>query len=154
MHSTGLLSRCQRLPLSLWTTRAIASVKSRRGSASSMALSPFGLDAIDQRLPAGGLALGVLHEVASGGYGALGGAAAALFTAGIMTRIGGQILWCMTRRDRPAPALAQAGLHPDRVIYAEVGDEKSLLACVEEGLRHGGLGGVVGEIARLSMPVS
>ena len=34
-----------------------------------------------------------------------------------------------------APALAQAGLPPDRVIYVEAGDEKSVLICFEEGLR-------------------
>jgi protein ImuA len=33
-----------------------------------------------------------------------------------------------------APALAQAGLMPDRVIYVEAGDEKSVLICFEEGL--------------------
>ena len=112
---------------------------------------PFGLDAIDHRLPTRGLALGALHEVAGGGNGAVHGAAAALFTAGIMARTTGQILWCVTRRDLFAPAIAQAGLHPARVTYAEVGDEESVLACCEEGLRHGGLGGVVGEVAKLSM---
>ena len=43
---------------------------------------PFGLKAIDQHLPGGGLALGALHEVAGGGHGAIDGAAAALFAAG------------------------------------------------------------------------
>ena len=114
----------------------------------------FGVAEIDARLPQGGLALGALHEVAGGGNGAVHGAAAALFTAGIMARTTGKILWCVTRRDLFAPALAQAGLHPDRVIYAEVGDEKSVLACFEEGLRHGGMAGVVGEVAKLSMTVS
>ena len=114
----------------------------------------FGVDAIDTRLPQGGLARGALHEVAGGGNGAVHGAAAALFAAGIMARIPGKILWCVTRRDLFAPAMAQAGLHPDRVIYAEVGDEKSVLACFEEGLRHGGMAGVVGEVAKLSMTAS
>jgi protein ImuA len=114
----------------------------------------FGVEAIDSRLPRGGLALGALHEIAGGGNGAVDGAAAALFAAGIMARTTGKILWCVTRRDLFAPALAQAGLHPDRVIYAEVGDEKSVLACFEEGLRHGGMAGVVGEVAKLSMTAS
>jgi protein ImuA len=114
----------------------------------------FGVDEIDTRLPRGGLALGALHEIAGGGNGAIDGAAAALFAAGIMARTTGKILWCVTRRDLFAPALAQAGLHPDRVIYAEVGDEKSVLACFEEGLRHGGMAGVVGEVAKLSMTAS
>lgn len=115
---------------------------------------PFGVGELDTRLPGGGLARGALHEVAGGGNGAVHGAAAALFAAGIMARTTGKILWCVTRRDLFAPAMAQAGLHPDRVIYAEVGDEKSVLACFEEGLRHGGMAGVVGEVAKLSMTAS
>ncbi|WMT92929.1 ImuA family protein [Pelagibacterium sp. H642] len=115
---------------------------------------PFALAAIDQRLPGGGLALGALHEVAGGGNGAVDGAAAAHFTAGIGARTKGRVLWCVTRQDLFAPALEQAGLAPDRVIYVETGDEKTLLACMEEGLRHGGMGAVVGEVSRLSMTAS
>jgi protein ImuA len=63
-------------------------------------------------------------------------------------------LWCITRPDLFAPALAQAGLKPDRVIYVEAGDDKTILACMEEGIRHGGLGAVVGEVARLTMTAS
>ncbi len=112
---------------------------------------PFGLAAMDARLPGGGLALGALHEVAGGGNGALDGAAAALFAAGIMARTKGQVLWCVIRQDLFAPAIAQAGLAADRVIYVEAGDDKTVLACFEEGLRHGGLGGVVAEIGKLTM---
>lgn len=115
---------------------------------------PFGMTEIDRRLPGGGLALGGLHEVAGGGNGAVDGAAAALFAAGIAARTRGKVLWVVTRRDLFAPALAQAGLHPDRLIHVEAGDEQALLACFEEGLRHGGPGAVVAETARLSMPVS
>lgn len=115
---------------------------------------PFGIDVIDRVLPGGGLALGALHEVAGGGNGAIDGAAAALFAAGIAARTKGKVLWCVTRQDLFAPALAQAGLLPGRVIYLEAGDDKSLLACFEEGLRHGGLGAVVAEVARLSMTAS
>jgi hypothetical protein len=114
----------------------------------------FGIKAIDRHLPGAGLALGALHEVAGGGHGAIDGAAAALFTAGIAARTRGKVLWCITRPDLFAPALAQAGLIPDRVIYVEAGDEKSVLVCFEEGLRHGGFGAVVAEVARLSMTAS
>jgi protein ImuA len=86
---------------------------------------PFGIKAIDRHLPGGGLARGALHEVAGGGNGAINGAAAALLTAGIAARTRG----CL-------------------------GDEKSVLICFEEGLRHGGLGAVVAEVARLSMTAS
>jgi protein ImuA len=115
---------------------------------------PFGIKEIDRHLPGGGLALGALHEVAGGGNGAINGAAAAIFAAGIAARAGGKVLWCITRPDLFAPALAQAGLVPDRVIYVEAGDEKAVLACFEEGLRHGGLGAVVAEAGRLSMTAS
>ena len=124
------------------------------GARHRRAVLPFGIEAIDGHLPEGGLALGALHEVAGGGNGAIDGAAAALFAAGIAARTKGRVLWCVTRQDLFAPALAHAGLAPDRLIYVEAGDEKSVLACCEEGLRHSGLGAVVAEIARLSMTAS
>jgi protein ImuA len=111
---------------------------------------PFGVAAIDARLPQGGLATGALHEIAGG----LHGAEAVLFVAGVLARLEGPVLWCLRARDLFAPALAGAGLHPDRVIYAAGGDEKTVLLCLEEGLRHRGLAGVVGEVARLSMTAS
>ncbi|THK37047.1 damage-inducible protein [Ensifer sp. MPMI2T] len=115
---------------------------------------PFGITEVDLRLPGGGLTLGALHEVAGGGNGAVDGAAAALFVAGIAARTRGKVLWVITRPDLFAPALAQAGLPPDRVIYVEAGNDKTVLACLEEGLRHGGLGAAVGEVARLDMTAS
>jgi protein ImuA len=130
------------------------------GARRRRAVLPFGIPAIDGRLPDGGLALGALHEVAGGGNGAVDGAAAALFAAGIAARTRGRVLWCVTRQDLFAPAIAQAGLAPDRVIYVDAGDEKTVLACFEEGLREhsgghrGGLGAVIGEVARLSMTAS
>src|SRR5262252_7633041 len=124
------------------------------GARHRRAVLPFGIKAIDERLPDGGLALGALHEVAGGGNGAVDGAAAALFAAGIAARTRGQVLWCVTRQDLFAPALAQAGLAADRVIYIEAGDEKSVLACFEEALRYRKLGAVVAEVAHLSMTAS
>lgn len=115
---------------------------------------PFGVEVVDRKLPGGGLLLGALHEVAGGAEGAVDGAAPALFAAGIAARTRGQVLWCVTRNDLFAPALHQAGLAPDRVIYFAGGDEKGVLAAFEEGLRHGSLGAVVGEVSRLSMTAS
>lgn len=115
---------------------------------------PFGVVPIDEVLPGGGLTVGALHEVAGGGNGAADGAAAALFAAGIAARTKGKVLWCVTRQDLFAPAVAKAGLLPGRVIYVEALDEKSVLDCFEEGLRHAGLGAVVAEVARLSMTSS
>ncbi len=42
------------------------------------------------------------------------------------------MLWSLTRADLFAPAMAQAGLIPDRVIYVEAGDDKAVLACMED----------------------
>lgn len=115
---------------------------------------PFDVWEIDRMLPENGLVLGALHEVAGGGNGAVDGAAAALFAAGVAARTRGKVLWCVTRQDLFSPAVAQAGLAPDRVIFVEAGDDKALLACFEEALRHGGLGAVVAEVTRLSMTAS
>lgn len=115
---------------------------------------PFGISAIDNWLPGGGLALGALHEVAGGGNGAIDGAAAALFAAGIAARTKGPVLWCVGRPDLFAPALAQAGLKSNRVIYMEAGDEKTALACLEESLRHGGLGAAIADVSKLTMTAS
>jgi protein ImuA len=124
------------------------------GARSAGPVHSFGLTAVDSRLPGGGLSIGALHEVAGGGNGAVDGAAAALFVAGVAARLKGKTLWCLTRPDLFAPAIAQVGLGPDRVIYAEAGDEKNVLSCFEEGLRHGGLSCVVAELAQLSMTAS
>lgn len=124
------------------------------GAGRPRAALPFGLAALDRLLPGGGLALGCLHEVAGGGAEAVDDAAAALFVAGIAARTKGKVLWVVTRADLFAPGIAQAGLAPGRVIHVEAGDDRALLACFEEGLRHGGLGAVVAETARLSMTAS
>jgi protein ImuA len=124
------------------------------GERQAYGVLPFGVAAMDGRLPGGGLALGALHEVAGGGPGAVDGASAALFAAGVMARLDGQVLWCVTRTDLFAPALHLVGLSADRVIYFEAGDEKALLGAFEEGLRHGSLAGVVAEVPRLAMTAS
>jgi protein ImuA len=107
---------------------------------------PFGPAEIDAALPGGGLPLGALHELAGTGADLEHGAAAALFAAGILARIPGPVLGALARRDLFAPGLAGAGLHPDRVIYAETGRRETLLI-MEEGLRHRGLAGVVAELS-------
>lgn len=115
---------------------------------------PFGIEPIDRHLPGGGLALGSLHEVAGGGNGALDGAAAALFVAGIAARTKGKVFWCVTQRDLFMPGIVQAGLCNNRVVMVECRDEKGVLDCFEEALRCRGIGAVIGEVARLPMTAS
>jgi protein ImuA len=121
------------------------------GVAKKAGCLPFGVPEIDAVLPGGGLAYGALHEFAGGGSGTVDGAAAALFAAGVAARTKGKIVWCLTRPDLFMPALAQAGLHPDRVIFVEAGREEDVLASMEEALSYGRLGAVVGELVRLPM---
>ena len=116
---------------------------------------PFGVAAVDARLPGGGLALGALHEVGGGGADIEHGAAAALLIAGILARRPGPVLWLLERPDLFAPALDAAGLRADRVIYAEAGKPAAVLQGMEEGLRHPGLAGVAGELSgRLTLTAS
>ncbi len=131
----------------------IARLEARDPSRASAVL-PFGVGTMDAGLPGGGLVLASLHEVAGGGSDVVHGTAAALFAAGILARLEGMVLWCLTRPDLFAPALQQAGLDPDRVIYVEAGDDVGVMSCAEEGLRHGGLVAVVAEVAKLPMTAS
>jgi protein ImuA len=118
------------------------------------AFLPFGVAAVDKHLPGSGLALGAVHEFMEAGAASEHSACATLFVAGILARLKGPVLWCLKSRDLFAPALASVGLHPDRVIYAETRRESEILPAVEEGLRHRGLAGVVGEVARLGLTPS
>ncbi len=113
---------------------------------------PFGIEVLDSRLANGGLRLDALHEVAGAGEDMADDCAATLFMAGIAARAWGPVLWVVRRRDLFAPGLYQAGLAPGRLIYAEAADDAELLALMEEGLRHRGLGAVVGEVKRAAMP--
>lgn len=115
---------------------------------------PFGIAAVDNHLPRGGLARGALHEVVEAGPAAEFAGSATLFAAGIAARLKGPVLWCLTRRDLFAPGLASAGLLPSRVIYAEAGRDRDVLPLIEEGLRERGLAAVIGEVTRLTLTAS
>lgn len=137
----------------------MASVRARvaeieQAGAVGRGVLPFGIAALDQRLPGGGLACGRLHEVAGCAAGAVDGAVAGAFAAGIATRTTGSVVWCVTRPDLFPPGIAAAGLGPDRVILVTAGDDRAVLATMEEALRTPGIGAVVGEVGRLSMTAS
>lgn len=115
---------------------------------------PFGIAAVDRRLAGDGLAADALHEMAGAAPGLADEAAATLFAASVAARRAGEegtVLWALSRRDLFAPGLAQAGLAPGRLLYAECRRDEEVLAVMEEGLRHGGLAAVVGEIGRAGM---
>ena len=118
------------------------------------AVLPFGVDDLDARLAGGGLADAGVHEAAAASGGYSDDAAATLFLAGIAARRAGRrgtVLWVVARRDLFAPGLAQAGLDPSKLLVAETGRDADVLAVMEEGLRHGALAAVVGEIGRAGL---
>jgi protein ImuA len=123
--------------------------------ANDSAILPFGIDALDGRLADGGLALGGLHEVTAATTALSDDAAATLFTVGIAARAaartGRRVLWALTRFDLYAPGLEQAGLDPATLLFVEVREDKDVLAVMEDGLRHGGVAAVVGEVKRADM---
>jgi protein ImuA len=148
-------SRTERLAALRAQVRTIES----QGRRDARQYLPFGIEAVDARLAGGGLARAALHEIAGAKAGLADEAAACLFIAGLAARQAnkaeadskGTVLWALKRRDLFAPGLAQAGLALDRLIYAECGCDEDVLAVMEEGLRHGGLAAVVGEIGRAAM---
>ncbi|HEY5711049.1 MAG TPA: protein ImuA [Allosphingosinicella sp.] len=115
---------------------------------------PFGIAAVDDRLAGGGVAP-ALHEAAAASIAPGDDAAATLFLAALAARFaireGRQVLWAVARRDLFAPGLAGVGLTPDRLICAECRDDREVLAVMEEGVRHGGLAAVIGEVGRAVM---
>jgi protein ImuA len=119
------------------------------------AVLTFGIDALDERLAEGGLVLSGLHEVSAATPTLTDDAAATLFSVGIAARAaagsGRRVLWALTRFDLYAPGLEQAGLDPATLLFVEAKDDKDVLAVMEDGLRHGGLAAVVGEVKRADM---
>ena len=67
---------------------------------------PFGIANVDARVPSGCFQRGHLHKVIEGGPTGEFLVIATLFTAGIVARIPGPVLWCLRGRDLFAPALA------------------------------------------------
>jgi len=111
---------------------------------------PFGLSAIDEKLADQGLSGAGLHEIAPRSAELSDDAAATLFAAGIAARFasrpGFNVLWALSRFDLYAPGLAQVGLPPDRLLYAQGRKDGDVLALAEDGLRDGSLACVIAEV--------
>ena len=144
------------MTLSLPTDRqTVSHLRSLVTIASEHRVMPFGIEALDSLLSAGGLRAGALHEIASTSCSLVDDAAATLFIAGIAARearsLEGPVLWASTRQDLYAPGLSQAGLGSADVIYAHAAEDAALLAVIEDAVRDGTPAAVVGEVSRLSM---
>lgn len=116
---------------------------------------PFGVDAIDGRLGAGGLRAGALHEATARSAALVDDAATTLFLASIAAReaanTGGPVLWASCRADLYAPGLEQAGLPSASVIYAQPRDDAALLAVIEDAVRDGTPSAIIAEASKVSM---
>lgn len=134
---------------------SIAHLRSIATPAADFRVMPFGVKAIDDRLGAGGLRAGALHEATARSASLADDAAATLFLAGIAAReameAGGLVLWASCRTDLYAPALEQAGLPSASVLYAQPRDDAALLAVVEDAVRDGTPCAIVAEASRVSM---
>lgn len=134
---------------------SIAHLRTIATPATDYRVLPFGVDAIDSRLGAGGLRAGALHEASARSVAMVDDAATTLFLAGIAAReaaeAGGPVLWASCRSDLYAPGLAQAGLPSSSVIYAQPRDDAALLAVIEDAVRDGTPSVVVAEATRVSM---
>ena len=125
----------------------MARLERRAGAGRRRQPISLGLTCVDAMLPGGGITTGALHEIAGSGAQVEHGSAAALLAAALLARVPGEVLWVLERRDLHPPALAAVGLTPDRIVYVHAGKPRTVLLVMEEGLRHGGLAGVVGEFS-------
>jgi len=129
---------------------------------------PFGIAAIDQALPWGGLPRAALHAIAvdapetqakadtkthtkaaaeavTESTGAATGFAAALL--GRLCGGRGHALWCLRRGDLYAPGLAAFGVDPARLLVVRVERPEEVLWVLEEALACGRFDAVLGEAA-------
>ena len=117
--------------------------------------APFGAPEVDCALPWGGLPRAALHEIVAGDagaaapFGAPEGFAAALAARLIEGR--GPALWCLARGDLHGPGLGAFGLDPDRLIVARARNPRDVPWAMEEGLRSGIPGAVLGEPRALGL---
>jgi protein ImuA len=121
------------------------------GLAPTQDLAPirFGVPAIDEALPWGGLARGSLHEISS----READAAAHGFVVALLARIigCGSLLWCRLKRASHefglpyGPGFGRFGLSCERILFVEAKQSSDVLWAMEEGLRAKGLSAVFGE---------
>ncbi len=116
----------------------------------------FDIESIDDALPEGALTETGLHEVVSAAH--RDGAAAAGFALALMARRTDTrpLLWCeqgFAAQEFGAlygPGLKMLGLCPENLILIRTRTDQNVLWALEEGLKSGALGAVVGEVREAS----
>ena len=95
-------------------------------------------DAIDQRLPGGGLARAAVHEVLAADPGAAAG-----FCGLLLARARGTVLWIAAEPDAWPPGLARFGLSPADLVLVQAPRRQDALWAMEESLRCPGVAGAL-----------
>ncbi len=155
------------MPQSLHARRAgpagaerLAELRSRVRALEMASLAPrrrveaalLGAPEVDSALPWGGLPRACAHEIVAAGPD--DAAAAEGFCAAVLARLiagRGPALWCLARAGLHGPGLGAFGLDPDRLIVARARRPADVLWAMEEGLRSGRLGAVLGEARELDL---
>jgi protein ImuA len=114
---------------------------------------PFGTEALDGRLPGGGLALGRWHEVVGVGLEAETCVAPAAFAALVAAPLAktGEAVWVLRRDDLWAPGLSGLGFPPERLIQVCARDEAETLMVMEDALSTVGVSAVFGEVEAVDL---
>lgn len=116
---------------------------------------PFADPRLNAPLPQAGLPLGALHEFCASGFeGELAAAVtgfAAAFTASLLERSDGFLLWVSNQGDCYPPGLSRLGLPPARIIWVECSREAEVFGVMEEALQSRAIAAVLGEAANPSL---
>ena len=103
-------------------------------------------DAIDQRLPGGGLARAAVHEVLAADPGAAAG-----FCGLLLARARGTVLWIAAEPDAWPPGLARFGLSPADLVLVQAPRRQDALWAMEESLRCPGVAGALLAVSKLDL---
>ena len=142
-----MAASAENAPLATLRARIRALEPALPGAPRSNDTVSLGAPEVDETLPWGGLPRACVHEIVGGGTGQ--GAAAEGFCAALLARLvdgRGPALWCLARASLHGPGLGAFGLDPDRLIVARARRPADVLWAMEEGLRSGRLGAVLGEV--------
>jgi protein ImuA len=117
------------------------------GGTGGFGVLPFGDARLDGVFPAGGLPLGRWHKTVGEGLEAETGAAAAAFTAALISPLArrGAVVWVMRCDDLYAPGLAGLGFPAERLIQVLARDEAEALSALEDALGTAGVAAAVCE---------
>lgn len=129
-----------------------ARIRALESGAAEQAVQPLGPSALDRRLPGGGLALGVLHQVEGGRNewddGPAAGFCLALLAPLLKSRQG-PVVWVTRRDDLSARGISSLGLDPSRFLIVRADNDQDALWALEEAVKCPSVLAVVGEVSDL-----